>query len=98
GCRDRVRGLFLAQQTNSTGIHEAEGLSMPFNLRADAVPRHARLVMDNRNTPSGNAVEQSRFPNVRTTHYRDNSWHARNMGQKDVFGNVKARSLRGRNQ
>ena len=50
--------LFTAQQTDAAGIDQREGASMPFRFGADAVTRHARLIVDDSNAPANNAVEQ----------------------------------------
>ena len=68
-CRglNHILGLFASQETDATGINNGEGMPLPFHLRHDAIPRHARLIVDNRNAPAGNPVEQGGLAHVWAT-------------------------------
>ena len=66
--RNDVRRFFPAQQTNAAGINESERTSENFGLGADAVARDARLIVNDGNAASDDAVEQRGFPDIRTAH------------------------------
>ena len=72
---NNVRRLFPARQADATGINEREFVPAPLSFGADAVARHARLVMYNRNPPPNNPIEQGRLPDIWPSHYRYQTRH-----------------------
>src|SRR4051794_19765031 len=62
-------------------------MPVPFDLRADPIPRHSRLVVHDSDPPPRNPIEQRRFSNIRTPNYGDKSWHTLNMGENRAFVN-----------
>ena len=72
-----VRGLGkvrIGRCPDAAGIHDAERRPPQPAHRLHAVPRHPRLVMDDGNAPSGQPVEQGRFPDVRSAD-KDGCFH-----------------------
>ena len=67
GANDDVVGLFAPEQTDAAGIHEGEGLATPFCLGGNAIAGDARLIVNNSDAPSNDAVKERRFPDVRPT-------------------------------
>ena len=61
---DDIIRLFAAQQADAAGIHQREGLPVPFHLGADAVARDARLIVHDGDAPAGDAVEQGGLADI----------------------------------
>ena len=64
-------------------------MAVPFGFGANAIARHSRLIVDDRDAASDDAIEQRGFADVRPSHYGDNSWHRRNMVQNSVLRKEK---------
>jgi hypothetical protein len=71
GLGDNVRGFFTMPETDSAGIDESEWMAAPFGGGADAVPSDARLVMNNGDALSNNAIEERGFSNIWPSNYGD---------------------------
>ena len=80
GAGDDVVRLFAVLEANSAGVHERVGLAQPLRFHADAISGHSRLVMDDGDALSDDAVEQGRFPNIGPTDDGNDSGHPRSMG------------------
>ena len=64
---DDIIGFFTAQQADATGVHQRKGSSVPFRFGNDSVARHARLIVDNGDAPSNNAIEQRGLADIGAT-------------------------------
>ena len=64
GLDDDIAGFFAAQQAQAPGVHQGEGASVPFGFDADAVARHARLIVDDGDALAGDAIEQGRLAHI----------------------------------
>jgi len=60
---------------------------VPLYLGADAIASNPRLIVDDRNPPSRDPIEQRRFPYIRASNYGNESWHPFNMGEAGAFVN-----------
>ncbi len=65
--RDDILRFFTPQQTYTAGVHQGERATVPFPLGADAVARHAGLIVHNGDAPAHNAVEQRRLADIWAT-------------------------------
>ncbi len=61
---DHVGGLLTSHQPDPARIDQGEGPSMPLHLRRHTVSGHAGLIMDDRNAPAGDAIEQCGFADI----------------------------------
>ena len=61
----------LRRSPHAGGVDEAVGASVDLDDGVDGVARGARFVVDDAPLLSDDAVEECRFPDVRTTHDRD---------------------------
>ena len=61
---DGIGGLFAPPQADPAGIDQRERSAAPFGLGTHTVARDARLVVHDGDAPTGDAVEQRRFPDV----------------------------------
>jgi hypothetical protein len=58
GLDDDVAGFFAAKQPDSAGVNESERASAPFGFGADAIAGDARLIVDDGDAASDDAIEQ----------------------------------------
>jgi len=70
---------------DAAGIDEGAGDGRGHAGRGDAVARHPRLVVDDRDLPLGEAVEERGLPDIRAAD-DGNGRHARGLGQQTAGG------------
>ena len=71
GLGDDVGGFLAAEQADTAGIDEREGITAPFGFGGDAVAGDAGDVVDNGDAPAHNAIKQSRLADIRPAHDSD---------------------------
>ena len=61
---DDIIRLFAAQQSDAAGVHQRERSAAPFGFGADAVAGDARLIVNDSDAASDNAIKESGLADV----------------------------------
>jgi len=81
GARDNVRRFLAPQQAKPTGINQRERAAPPLRFGGDTIAGDTRLIMNDGDAPTDNAIEERRFADVRSSHNGDKSCHEPTMVQ-----------------